>query len=281
MKPQSIPRLNVPYDVGAASLFDTTYVHPLLRDSPFPWAYYDIFAKWTVALVSGTKAGLDQWVGGISPERYHVSKSKHSSVTSSALTNSRQVFLNKSTNAMPYISEQYRTSTLLNKIRSRIVQVPLVDTHGRKIDLAPRPKEIDEKGVVIFTENGRPEAEVMKEKVCKPDVLILATGYTQDFSFLDNTYPTPQDATVRNVWKENDETVGFVGFIRPSFGKWFLATLLCSRLMLSRSYSSPCRDAGATLGVELASALACSPEIRGSLPPSSPTHQSHSIRCRS
>lgn len=76
MKPKATPQLNVPYDVGAASLFDTAYVHPLLRDSPLPWAYYDRFAKWTVALVSGTSAGLDQWVGGISPERYHASKSE-------------------------------------------------------------------------------------------------------------------------------------------------------------------------------------------------------------
>ena len=76
-KLKSSQNLNVPYDVGAASLFDTAYVHPLLRDSPLPWAYYDRFAKWSVALVSGTGAGLDQWVGGISAERYHASKSKN------------------------------------------------------------------------------------------------------------------------------------------------------------------------------------------------------------
>jgi dimethylaniline monooxygenase (N-oxide forming) len=75
MKPTSSPQGNVPYDIGAASLFDTAYVHPLLRDSFLPWFYYDRFAKWTTWLVSGTKAGLDQWVGEISPERFHASKS--------------------------------------------------------------------------------------------------------------------------------------------------------------------------------------------------------------
>jgi dimethylaniline monooxygenase (N-oxide forming) len=119
---------------------------------------------------------------------------------------------------MPYISEQYRKNTLGNKIRSSIIQVPLIDTQDRKIDLAPWPKEINEKGIVKFVENGRPEAEMMRKVVCKPDVMILATGYTQAFDFLDETYPTPQEATIRSVWKENDESVGFIGFVRPSFG---------------------------------------------------------------
>lgn len=143
-------------------------------------------------------------------------------VRSYTLSNCFQVFFNKSTNAMPYISEQYRTNTFLNKIRSSIIQVPVVETHGRKIDLAPLPKNIEKNGVVSFEDNGRPEAEVMKKVTCKPDVVILATGYTQKFSFLDTTYPTPQEATMRSVWKENDNTVGFIGFVRPSFGKWHL-----------------------------------------------------------
>lgn len=76
MKQTISPQGNVPYDVGAASLFDTAYVHPLLRDSFLPWWYYDRFAKYTTWLVSGTQAGLDQWVGEISPERFHASKSE-------------------------------------------------------------------------------------------------------------------------------------------------------------------------------------------------------------
>jgi dimethylaniline monooxygenase (N-oxide forming) len=134
-------------------------------------------------------------------------------------SNSVKVFFNKSTKAMPYISKQYRTNSFVNSLRSYIAQVPLANTHDRMIDLAPFPKEIDEKGVVRFVENGRAEAEVMRKKVCKPDVLVLATGYTQSFPFLDSTYPTPNQANMRTVWKEGDSTVGFIGFLRPSFGK--------------------------------------------------------------
>lgn len=201
--PCPIPRGNVPYDVGAASLFDTSYVHPILRNSFIPWEYYDLFAKFTTWLVSGTKAGLDQWIGEISPERFHVSK----------------IFFNKSTRAIPYISAQYRKPSVLNSLRSFIATVPIpTSTQGRQIDLAPWPKKIDKSGVVEFMENGRPEAKSFKNKNLKPDIVILATGYKQCFSFLDDDYPCASDANIRNIWREGCETVSFIGFIRPSFG---------------------------------------------------------------
>lgn len=59
----------------------------------------------------------------------------------------------------------------------------------------------------------------MKKVICKPDMVILATGYTQDFLFLDASYPRFGDANIRNIWKANDPRVAFIGFVRPSFGK--------------------------------------------------------------
>jgi dimethylaniline monooxygenase (N-oxide forming) len=120
---------------------------------------------------------------------------------------------------MPYISAPYRTRSLLNDIRSSILQVPIADVGERQIDLAPWPESIDEKGVVKFRDNGRPEAKKMCGKVCKPDVLIFATGYKQEFPFLDESYVTPSEANIRNIWKIGDQTVGFIGFVRPSFGE--------------------------------------------------------------
>jgi len=125
---------------------------------------------------------------------------------------------------MPYISAQYRTTSLVDKVRSCIAQVPIVDTKGRTINLAPWLQHISEKGVVRFVENGRPEAEVMKITPCKPDALTLATGYTQSFSFLDDTYSKPKDATFRNIWEPSDPTVSFIGFFRPSFDTFFIPT---------------------------------------------------------
>lgn len=97
----------------------------------------------------------------------------------------------------------------------------LPDTDNRIIDLAPWPSHIAEDGVVHFIDNGRPEAERMRDVKRKVDVLIFATGYDQAFPFLDETYPRPEDADIRRVWKAGDESVGYIGFVRPSFGMSF------------------------------------------------------------
>jgi len=63
-----------PSDCGNPSLFDTAYVHPWLEKSGLLWSYYDLFTKASAWLLSGTTAGLDQWVGGLSETRHHASK---------------------------------------------------------------------------------------------------------------------------------------------------------------------------------------------------------------
>jgi dimethylaniline monooxygenase (N-oxide forming) len=120
---------------------------------------------------------------------------------------------------MPYISASYRSTELWNIKRSSKIQVPIPNTSGRVIDLAPWPDFIGEDGVVHFIENGRPEAERMRKKICKPDILIFATGYNQELPFLDKTYPKPEEADMREIWKRGDVTVGFIGFVRPGIGK--------------------------------------------------------------
>jgi hypothetical protein len=67
-----------------------------------------------------------------------------------------------------------------------------------------------------------PRHREMREKVVKPDLLIFATGYKQEFSFSDSNYPTPAQADIRSIWKSGDESVGFIGFVRPSFGNAIL-----------------------------------------------------------
>mgnify|MGYP003634827126 FL=1 len=66
---------NVPTDTYVMSLFDTAYVHPILQKSMLIWDYYDLFVKRMTQFISGTMHGHDQWIGGISRDRYHVSSS--------------------------------------------------------------------------------------------------------------------------------------------------------------------------------------------------------------
>lgn len=90
--------------------------------------------------------------------------------------------------------------------------------------MAPWPSHIDSEGRIHFRDNGRPEYTRMKDEVIVPDVLIFATGYTQTFPFLDieptssKPYPHAGDADVRDIWRADDPTIGFMGFIRPAFG---------------------------------------------------------------
>ncbi|KAI0116711.1 FAD/NAD(P)-binding domain-containing protein [Daldinia grandis] len=205
-------RRELPVDVSwQAPLFDSMYLHPLIRDTLFTWNVYDWGVKATNWLVSGTVAGIDQWVGGISKERYHVSK----------------LFFNKGApKALPYISAPYRPTNpgIIERIRRSILQAPVdVAEGGRTIELAPWPTYVDASGTIHFKNNGRPEYSRMQDiGPTKPDVLIFATGYRQEFPFFQNqgreSYPVPGSADVRSIWSRADPSVGFIGFVRPGYG---------------------------------------------------------------
>ncbi|RBR11062.1 uncharacterized protein FIESC28_09207 [Fusarium coffeatum] len=64
----------IPIDVSRANLFDTTYVHPVLRKSMILWDYYNYYIKSLLWICSGTTFGMDQWIGEISKARRHPSK---------------------------------------------------------------------------------------------------------------------------------------------------------------------------------------------------------------
>ncbi|KAI0835854.1 FAD/NAD(P)-binding domain-containing protein [Hypoxylon sp. FL0890] len=59
-----LDRPQVPIDVSRASLFDTAYVHPWLRNSNLLWVYYDYYVRWILWVSWGTIHGTDQWIGG-------------------------------------------------------------------------------------------------------------------------------------------------------------------------------------------------------------------------
>lgn len=202
---------NVPVDVSQATLFDSMYVHPLMRDTMFLWNYYDVLIKTALWITTGSHHGYDQWVAGIGPKRYHASK----------------VFFNKAAaKAMPYISAPYRPKnpSLIQRIRASIIQCELDPPRpaGRTIEMAPWPTHIDPKtGQIHFRDNGRPEYDRMKDETIVPDVLIFATGYTQTFPFLasEPSYPhAASEANVREIWRRDEPTMAFIGFVRPAFG---------------------------------------------------------------
>lgn len=197
---------NKPLDCATASLFDTAYVPPIIQRGPWLWAVYDAFVTNMAWMISGTRAGFDQWAGGVSPRRLHTDC----------------LLICKSDRALPYISEQYRSRSALNWWRTWLINVELRPTGGKKIDLAPWPTHIDGEGLVYFEENDRPESRVMRrEKGIRPDIVIFATGYKQSFPFIpkDGFYPSLDDSVTRGIFRKIEDGIAYIGFIRPAFGR--------------------------------------------------------------
>lgn len=66
----------IPIDISRANMFDTAYVHKSLRQNDtLLWEYYNVYIKTLLFISSGTAIGMDQWIGAISKERHHPSKS--------------------------------------------------------------------------------------------------------------------------------------------------------------------------------------------------------------
>jgi dimethylaniline monooxygenase (N-oxide forming) len=129
---------------------------------------------------------------------------------------------------MPYISAPYRHLSSISRVRASYINVPIIPT-SRTITLAPWPTSItsspklssnlQSSGFITFQPSTRPEAfHVTAHPPGKPDMVIYCTGYKQSFPFLDHTYPVPLSCDHRSIWKTGDETVGFIGFVRPSMG---------------------------------------------------------------
>ena len=123
---------------------------------------------------------------------------------------------------MPYINRPYRDrSPWLDRIIKYIE--PPEDSPPQTnftVDLAPFPTSFDKDGRAVFPDLKRKDAIRMKGRDVRPDTVILATGYTQDFSLFDpeGKYPTSEEADVREIFRTGDETVAFIGFVRPNLG---------------------------------------------------------------
>ncbi|KAL7624906.1 hypothetical protein AAE478_004120 [Parahypoxylon ruwenzoriense] len=203
-----LDRPQVPIDVSRASLFDTAYVHPWLRNSSILWTYYDYYVRWILWTSWGTIHGSDQWIGG-KPRGWSTC----------------EIFFNKSGYKLStYFNAVWKPKVprgLLQRIRASLVRTRSEDTQGRQVDLAPWPEYIDENGVVVFRDNGRPEYVFMKDQVVKPDVVVFCTGYKHEFPILGGSRTSPRSydgRMVRDIWPRDNPSIGFIGFVRPNLG---------------------------------------------------------------
>ncbi|KAI0078958.1 FAD/NAD(P)-binding domain-containing protein [Panus rudis PR-1116 ss-1] len=196
----------VPIDSLITNFAETAYVHPWIAASHIRWFISDFVIKRVLWVLTGTQAGCNQWVGELEPERL----------------GRAYVFLNKSHKAMPYINRPYRHRPAFMDYLSRYIDPPedMPPATNFTVDLAPFPTHILSNGRVVFPLSKRKDAIRMAAKDFRPDTVIFATGYKQDFSFLDSKggYATPEEADIRNITRTGDESVAFIGFVRPGVG---------------------------------------------------------------
>lgn len=194
-----------PIDGLITNLFETAYVHPWVARSHLRWFVSDAVIKKVLWVLTGTEAGCNQWVGELPPERL----------------GRAYTFLNKSSRAMPYINRSWKKRHWLLERFARYLDPPTVQPDEPGIDLAPFPSHILPSGEVVFRRNKRKESRRAETTHFFPDVIVFATGYTQEFPFIDHshgTYPSPADADCRDVFAFSDPTVSFIGFTRPGVG---------------------------------------------------------------
>lgn len=132
---------------------------------------------------------------------------------------------------MPYINAPYKPrSRLFTRLfRTEYIDPPFPPTPCQQIDLALWPSHVTSDGIVRFTSaknlpqsNGikRLEEERMKTREVKPDLVVYATGYRQDWSWLGDGYEKgPGRVDVREVTSSKDRSVGWIGFVRPGVGE--------------------------------------------------------------
>ncbi|KAK4058226.1 hypothetical protein OIO90_000965 [Microbotryomycetes sp. JL221] len=207
---------DLPIDGLITNLFETAYVHPWIRESRLRWHVSDFIIKRVLWFLTGTQAGCNQHVGSLPPSRL----------------GRAYVFLNKSHKAMQYINKPYtkhqQQRWLERWFGTKYIDPPMSDTQCQEIDLALWPSHVDEQGSVHFMKgselkqsNGikRIEEVRMRNKVVKPDLVVYATGYRQDWSWLGQGYDKgPLNVDVRGITSSKDVTIGYIGFVRPGVG---------------------------------------------------------------
>lgn len=124
---------------------------------------------------------------------------------------------------MPYINRPYRKRAWYLDYMSRYIDPPEDSPPQTNftVELAPFPSHFTDEGRPVFTPSKRKDYARISKMDIQPDTIVYATGYTQNFSYLDEDshYPTPHDADLRDIARSGDESVGFIGYVRPGVGK--------------------------------------------------------------
>jgi dimethylaniline monooxygenase (N-oxide forming) len=193
----------LPIDGLITNLFETAYVHHAVAASRMRWFVSDFVIKRVLWFLTGTQAGMNQHVGALPHDRL----------------GRAYVFLNKSSKAIPYLNRPYQEKHPLDFLGNGYVDPPEDANSKRWVDTCSFPERIDETGRVVFEPRpDRKDYRRMQNIVVRPDCIVYCTGYKQDFTWLDASYPRASDAKIRNIVSTKDTSISFIGFVRPGVG---------------------------------------------------------------
>ncbi|KAH3919159.1 hypothetical protein HBI56_100610 [Parastagonospora nodorum] len=193
----------LPIDGLITNLFETAYVHRAIAASRFRWFVSDFVIKRVLWFLTGTQAGMNQHVGALPHDRL----------------GRAFVFLNKSSKAMPYLNRPYQEKHPLGFLGNGYVDPPEDAQSKRWVDTCSFPSHIDAIGRVLFEPRpDRKDWRRLKDAEIRPDCVVYCTGYKQSFSWLDPSYPTASDASIRNIVAPEETSIAFIGFVRPGVG---------------------------------------------------------------
>ena len=151
--------------------------------------------------------------------------------------------------AMQFINKPFRKMSWIHSLLFHYQDPPLPEhlkdtERDLTIHIVPFPSSFTASGEAVFpAPPAHRKKEMAWQQECNPDLVVLCTGYLQDWSWLGDGYVKgPLQCGIRGVCDEKDLSVAFIGFVRPGVGMYAfdVADLRCD--------STHCRNAVPVVG---------------------------------
>lgn len=119
---------------------------------------------------------------------------------------------------MQFVNRPFENMSWLHKLLFSYSDPPLPDVEDPTCHLVPFPERFEDGRAIFPPPPSHRKKETAWKDVCDPDLVVLATGYRQDFEWLGSEYARPDDLDVRGIAHSSDLSVGYLGFLRPGVG---------------------------------------------------------------
>jgi len=122
---------------------------------------------------------------------------------------------------MQFINRPYQSLSPLHRWFAHYIDPPLPkNVDNPKIDIISFPTSFQGGRAMLPPPPKHRSKEVGWKEEVRPDLVVLCTGYRQDWSWLGEGYPRgPDECDIRGVSSSTDKSIAFIGFLRPGVGE--------------------------------------------------------------